>query len=104
MRLENYDKWLDILKSISILHQHKMKNISTGIIVKYGPFDRFSVLRILRTLDKMKVISKMPSGYKRRHWRFTKLFPDNFYDLVEQYETYKLIKRNFSRRNRDEQR
>lgn len=70
-------------------------NVSTGTIARACGVSRFKVLAMIKTLIKMKYVARMPAGFKQRHYRFTKHFPADYLKLLDNYETYKILKREF---------
>ena len=71
------------------------KSMSTGTIARFTNINRFKVLGIFKVLIRMKYLAKMPTGFKKRWYQYTKHFPPDYITLLDNYETFKVVKREF---------
>ena len=96
--MRSSDSWLLILNALWSIHQYE-KNFSTGEVMGATRAPKGRTLRVLRTCEKAKLIVKMPTGYRKRFWSFTKKFPSSLKELIEIYETHMVLQRAFKRRS-----
>lgn len=91
--------WYDVLRHLHGIHpaRFSVSDVANTYATTHKRMSRHAVGRMLKTLVEMRVIVKMPSAYKHRHYAFAKSWPKDFLILVDLYEAHKMIEAQFKR-------